>query len=173
MIKTGAIYGFDDVTNIHHSALHREINSFRVVEKGRCLDLVHGEWEGLNAAAAQLSRGRTTRIRLHSLEGFPHTGCGCFRMIMFKTELPRPGIGIMNSGYGGRAPDGRTWRDLHYALGGKQTAGLAGAAPSYLHSPKFLKAHGGWSSVVWVSPKIAAAAGNALPEGVEVGPEDG
>ena len=122
MIKTGALYGYDDVTNIHHSALHREINSFRVVEKGRCLDPVHGEWEGLNASAAQLSRGRTTRIRLHSLERFPHTGCGCFRMIMFKTDLPRPGIGIMNSGYGGRAPDGRTWRDLHYALGGKQTA---------------------------------------------------
>jgi acetyl-CoA decarbonylase/synthase complex subunit beta len=173
MIKTGAQYGYDDVTNIHHSALHREINSFRIVEKGRCLDPVHGEWEGLNAGAAKLSRGRTTRVRLHSLEGFPHTGCGCFRMIMFKTDLPRPGIGIMNAGYGGRAPDGRTWRDLHYALAGKQTAGLAGAAPSYLRSPKFLKAHGGWRSVVWVTPKIAAAAGDALPKGVEVGPEDG
>jgi hypothetical protein len=173
MIKTGAHYGYDDVTNIHHSALHREINSFRVAEKGRCLDPVHGEWEGLNAGAAQLSRGRTRRVRLHSLDEFPHTGCGCFRMIMFKTGLPRPGIGIMNSGYGGRAPDGRTWRDLHYALAGKQTAGLAGAAPSYLHSPKFLKAHGGWSSVVWVTPKIAAAAGEALPEGVEIGPEEG
>ena len=33
--------------------------------------------------------------------------------------------------------------------------------------------HGGWSSVVWVTPKIAAAAGDALPKGVEVGPEDG
>jgi len=173
MIKTGALYGYDDVTNIHHSALHREINSFRVVEKGRCLDPVHGEWEGLNAGAARLSHGRTTRVRLHSLDEFPHTGCGCFRMIMFKTDLPRPGIGIMNSGYAGHAPDGRTWRDLHYALGGKQTPGLAGAAPSYLHSPKFLKAHGGWNSVVWVAPKIAAAAGRALPEGVEIGPEDG
>ena len=172
MIKTGALYGYDDVTNIHHSALHREINSFRAIEKGRCLDPLTGEWEGLNAGAAQLSHGRTTRIQLHSLDRFPHTGCGCFRMIMFKTDLPRPGIGIMNSGYAGRAPDGRTWRDLHYALAGKQTAGLAGAAPPYLHSPKFLKAHGGWGSVVWVTPKIAAAAGETLPQGVEVGPAD-
>ena len=34
----------------------------------------------------------------------------------------------------------------------------AGAAPAYLFSNKFLKDHGGWSSVVWVSPKVAELA---------------
>ncbi|MDK1030499.1 MAG: hypothetical protein QGD94_00670 [Planctomycetia bacterium] len=169
MIKTGALYGYDDMSNIHHSRLQRDINSFQVAEKGRCLDADTGEWEGLNAKVAELSQGRTRRVQLHSLDEAPHTGCGCFRLIMFKTEGPRPGIAIMSAGYGGRAPDGRSWSDLHYALTGKQTPGMAGASPPYLFSARFLKAHGGWKSVVWVSPQIAEAMGEKLPPHVEVG----
>jgi acetyl-CoA decarbonylase/synthase complex subunit beta len=170
-IKTGALYGYDDMSNIHHSKLHRQVNSFQVMDKGRCLDPVRGEWEGVNAAASQLSHGRTTRVQLHCLDQFPHTGCGCFRMIMFTTDTPRDGIGIMAAGYEGHAPDGRGWPDLHYSLAGKQTPGVAGAAPNYLRSGKFLQAHGGWDAVVWVSPKIAAVMGDDLPDHVDVGPE--
>ena len=185
MIKTGALYGYDDMSSIHHRALHAGINSFGVASKGEPVDAEAGEWSGVNAAAARLSGGRTVRIQLHSLDEAPHTGCGCFQLIMFKTEEPRsgvqsgaggagrklPGVGIMDRKYQGAAPDGRTWRDLHYILGGKQAPGVAGASPSYLRSGKFLKAHGGWKSVVWCSPKIAAIMGGDLPEGVEVGPE--
>lgn len=169
MIKTGALYGYDDMTNIHHSRLHRDINSFRVLDKGRCLDSLRGEWEGVNAAAAQLTGGRTTRIQLHCIDEFPHTGCGCFRLILFKTDLPKPGIGIMDAQYEGAAPDGRRWVDLHYALAGKQTPGMAGACPAYLTSPKFLQAHDGWRSVVWVSPNVAGIMGKGLSNGVLVG----
>jgi len=169
MIKTGALYAYDDMSNIHHSDLHRHLNSFRTIEKGECLDAVRGEWTGINAAAAELTHGRTPRVCLHSVDDAPHTGCGCFRLIMFRTELPRPGIGIMNAGYEGVCPDGRRWDDLHYALAGKQTPGMAGAAPSYLFSAKFLQAHGGWGSVVWVSPGIAKIMGERLPPGGAVG----
>ena len=155
-IKTGALYGYDDMTNIHHRKLHVGINSFGTCSKGELLDPTAGEWSGANQAAARLTGGRITRVQLHSLNEAPHTGCGCFQLILFKTELPKPGIGIMERGYKGRAPDGRTWRDLHYALGGKQTVGLAGAAWGYLQSPKFLASHGGRKSVVWASPKVAA-----------------
>jgi CO dehydrogenase/acetyl-CoA synthase beta subunit len=89
---------------------------------------------------------------------------------MFKTSAPRPGIGIMHRGYKGQAPDGRTWSDLHYALTGKQTPGMAGGSPAYLVSPKFLAAHDNWQSVVWVSPKIATLMGERLPPDVAVGP---
>ncbi len=171
MIKTGALYGFDDMTDIHHRAPHAGMNSFGTCPKGGCLDAAAGEWSGANAAAGRLTGGRTRRVQLHALDAAPHTGCGCFRLIMFRTELPRPGIAIMDRGYKGRAPDGRTWRDLHYALAGKQTPGMAGATAGYLASPKFLAAHGGWVGVVWASPKIAAAAGSRLPAGIEVGPE--
>jgi hypothetical protein len=154
-IKTGALYGYDDMTNIHHRALHSGINSFGTCAKGDLLDPAAGEWSGVNTAAARLTGGRITRVQLHSLDEAPHTGCGCFQLILFKTDQPNLGIGIMERGYKGQAPDGRTWRDLHYALGGKQAAGLAGAAWEYLRSSKFLAAQGGWKSVVWVSPKVS------------------
>ncbi|NIA20549.1 MAG: hypothetical protein GWP05_00970 [Anaerolineaceae bacterium] len=161
----------EDMSNIHHSRLHRDINSFGVTEKGRCIDPPAGEWEGVNRTVTRLSKGRTRRVQLHSLDEAPHTGCGCFRIIMFKTDRPRPGIGLMAAGYEGCAPDGRAWKDLHYELAGKQTPGLAGAPPSYLRSAKFLQAHGGWKSVVWVCPKVAAIMGDCLPEDVAVGDE--
>lgn len=170
MIKTGALYGYDDMTNIHHSHMHREINSFRVVDKGECLDPLRGEWAGINAAVAELTQGRTKRIQLHCIDEVPHTGCGCFRLILFKTDLPKPGIGIMDAQYEGAAPDGRRWVDLHYALAGKQTPGMAGACPAYLSSEKFLQAHKGWSSVVWISPKIATMLHSRPPKGIMVGP---
>ncbi len=159
-IKTGAHYAYDDMTNIHHSWMHETINSYRVIEKGIRLDPEKGEWSGVNEAAAKHTHGRTPRIFLHSLGEHPHTGCGCFRLILFRTAKPQPGIGIMEAGFEGAAPDGRRWDDLHYALGGKQAPGIAGAAPAYLSSDKFLRDHGGWKSVVWVSPKVAELAGD-------------
>ena len=168
-IKTGAHYGYDDMSNIHHSHLHRTVNSFGIIEKGRLLDARRGVWEGVNAAASALSHGRTTRIELHCLDTHPTTGCGCFNLIMFKTDKPRPGIGVMDNRYEGRSPDGRSWGDLHYSLAGKQTPGVSGASPGYLSSKKFLAAHGGWKSVVWVSPRIATIVGDKLPKGIAIG----
>jgi CO dehydrogenase/acetyl-CoA synthase beta subunit len=57
------------------------------------------------------------------------------------------------------------------ALTGKQTPGMAGGSQDYLGSPKFLAAHDGWQSVVWVSPKIATFMGDGLPSDVQIGPE--
>lgn len=168
-IKTGALYGYDDMSNIHHRRMHSGVNSFGTCEKGERLNPQAGEWSGVNQAAAELTGGRTTRVQLHSLREAPTTGCGCFRMVMFETEQPRPGVAIMDRTYEGAAPDGRTWQDLHYALGGKQTPGMAGCSAAYLASPRFLAAHGGWDAVVWVSPKVASIAGDRLPEHVVVG----
>lgn len=168
MIKTGALYGYDDMSGIHHRVLHADVNSFGMAPKGDPVDPLVGEWSGINQAASRLTGGRTRRIQLHSLDEAPTTGCGCFQLVAFQMES---GIGVMQRGYAGKAPDGRTWEDLHYALAGKQTPGIAGASPGYLRSPKFLAAHGGWESVVWVSPKIAAVMGKELPDSVEVGPE--
>jgi hypothetical protein len=170
-IKAGALYNYDDMSNIHHSQLHRQMNSFGLTDKGRLIDEKAGEWEGVNAAVARLSHGRTKRVTLHALGDAPPTGCGCFRLIMFKTDKPRPGIAIMERGYVGRVPDGRSWRDLHYALAGKQTPGIAGADFPYLLSQKFLAGEGGWSAVVWVSPKIAAIMADKLPSTIEIGPQ--
>jgi acetyl-CoA decarbonylase/synthase complex subunit beta len=170
MLKTGALYSYDDMTNIHHGHLQQGVNSFVIIDKGTCLGPQRGEWSGVNAHVVRMTRGRTRRVFLHSLDGCPHTGCGCFQMILFGTDKPRPGIGVMERGYAGRAPDGRQWKDLHYQLAGKQAPGLTGAAVAYLKSPKFLLADGGWASVVWVSPKVKALMGDCLPASVDVGP---
>jgi acetyl-CoA decarbonylase/synthase complex subunit beta len=168
-VRTGAFYGYDDMSNIHHRILHARINSFGVCAKGDAIDPIAGEWSGVNEAVSRLTGGRIARVQLHSLKEAPHTGCSCFQLVMFETDKPRPGIGIMNRGYKGSAPDGRTWGDLHYALSGKQTPGMAGASPGYLMSSKFLAAHDGWKSVVWVSPRVAAIMGDRLPATVHVG----
>ena len=97
MLKTGACHSYDDLTNIHHSRLQRYVNSFCAIDKGQCLDAHRGEWSGVNAHAAKMTQGRTKRVFLHRLDGFPHTGCGCFQMILFRTNTPRAGIGIMGA----------------------------------------------------------------------------
>ncbi len=168
MIKTGALYAYDDMTNIHHSIQHRMINSFQSFNKGKCLDPLRGEWSGSNEQIRRLTHGRTRRVLLHTLKDNPHTGCGCFNLIMFETDKPSKGIGIMDRSFKGKCPDGRSWTDLHYKLGGKQAPGFAGASSGYLFSKKFLQADGGWESVVWVSPKISRIMGNKLPLSVIV-----
>ena len=169
MIKTGAHYGLDDMSNIHHRALHSNMNSFNACPKREAIDPIAGEYAGLNETMWRLTGGRVKRVQLHALGDAPHTGCGCFKLIMFRTELPRAGVAIMGRGFKGKAPDGRTWEDLHYALGGKQAPGIAGASQGYLTSRKFLAAEGGWESVVWVTPDIAKTVGADLPSGIEVG----
>jgi acetyl-CoA decarbonylase/synthase complex subunit beta len=161
MIKTGAHYGYDDGW-IHHSKLHRDLNSFFTIDKGECIDPLAGEWAGVNAHAAKETAGRTSRIQLHSLSDAPTTGCGCFHFIMFRTDQPRPGVAIMHAGWEGKAPDGRRWSDLHYELGGKQAPGVSGCSAGYFSSKKFLQAEGGWKSVVWVTGKVAAIAAKRL-----------
>ncbi len=169
LIKTGALYGYDDMSNIHHSAMYRELNVFGVFGKGECLDPVCGEWSGANQQIAGLSQGRTDRVFLHSIDDLPHTGCGCFGLIIFRMAQPKAGIGIMARGEEGHTPDDRTWEDLYYNQTGKQTPGSTGATTAYLRSRKFLQAHGGWKGVTWVSPKVAAMMGSDLPDHVEVG----
>ncbi|MFC1607586.1 hypothetical protein ACFL47_06400 [Candidatus Latescibacterota bacterium] len=172
MIKTGALYAYDDMSNIHHNIQNRAINSFQAFDKGTIIDSETGEWSGVKEQIRRMTHGRTRRMLLHSLKENPHTGCGCFRLIVFETDQPYPGIGIMDRSFKGTCPDGRSWDELHYALGGKQAPGIAGAAPNYLTSPKFLQADGGWGKVVWVSPGIAKTMGDRLPSSVIIGEDE-
>jgi len=169
MIKTGALYQYDDMTSIHHNIQHRLINSFQWFEKGKCIDPLRGEWTGINEQVRRMTHGRTRRVLLHTLKENPHTGCGCFRLIMFETDSPRKGIAVMDRAYKEKCPDGRTWKDLHYTVGGKQAPGFAAGSQGYLFSKKFLQGDGGWDGIVWVSPGIAKMMGEKLPESVVVG----
>jgi len=72
------------MTNVHHKPLHLDMNLYGVLEKGELLDSVKGEWSGVNQNAIENTKDRTSRVFLHSLDDFPHTGCSCFRLIILE-----------------------------------------------------------------------------------------
>lgn len=167
-IKVGALYEYDDMTNVHHNPLHLDMNLYGVVKKGELLDPLKGEWAGVNQYAAENTKGRTSRIFLHSMDDFPHTSCSCFRIIIFRMDK---GIGIIDYSFKGQAPDGRSWRDLHYQVGGKQISGIVTSSFDYLFSPKFLAANGSWRDIIWVSPRVAEKAQQFLHDNIQIGIE--
>jgi acetyl-CoA decarbonylase/synthase complex subunit beta len=134
-----------------------------MVAKGRCLDAGRGEYEGINAAAERLTEGVVQRVFLHSLDGFPHTSCGCFHYLAFRIE--GRGIGVMHRAFDGAAPNGQTWDSLANKAGGKQADGVTGLAAGYLRSPMFLKADGGLGAVVWATTKVLDEVRDLLPPG--------
>jgi acetyl-CoA decarbonylase/synthase complex subunit beta len=109
-------------------------------------------------------------VHLHSLRRYPHSNCGCFQFLAFWLES-RQGIGVMERGWAGVAPEGRTWDSLANAAGGKQAPGIVGVSEVYLKSNKFLKGDGGHAAVRWASPKAFEAIQSLVPDAgkVEVG----
>ncbi|GAG35338.1 unnamed protein product, partial [marine sediment metagenome] len=129
-----------------------------VIPKGRCLDAERGEYSGVNEAVRRLSGGKVQRVFLHSLNDYPGTSCGCFRCVGFRIE--GYGVGVMISGWKGRAPNGETWDTLANRASGKQADGVAGFRPPYLRSPKFLQADGGLDSIVWLNQDLLDQVGD-------------
>lgn len=117
--------------------------------KGQVLDAVKGEYEGINQVVEGYTEGRTKRIYLHSIFGYPHTACSCFGAVAF--HIPEvDGIGLIERGYSGTTPDGRNWDEIANSVAGKQSSGYMSMGRSYLASTKFLQGDGGWKRVVWM-----------------------
>jgi acetyl-CoA decarbonylase/synthase complex subunit beta len=138
-------------------------NPSQIIEKGDCLDSSKGEYEGLNKSTAERTGGKVSRVYLHSIFNYPHTACSCFQNVAF--YIPRvDGIGLMNRGYTGEAPDGSTWTKLANKIAGRQYhAGAASFSVGYMKSAKFLQGDGGWERVVWITENLKKAAGDAIP----------
>lgn len=124
------------------------------IEKGKCLDPVKGEYEGVNEAARQRSLGEISRICLYTGFGYPHTSCGCFEGIAF--FMPDvEGYGIVHRGFRGPTVNGLPFSSMaDSTAGGRQIDGFHGISLEYLRSRKFLKADGGWNAVVWMPLEI-------------------
>jgi len=135
-----------------------------LVEAGECLDLVRGEYLGVNLSTEERTEGRVNRVFLHSIFGSPHTACSCFQNATY--YIPEvDGIAIMNRGFEGESPGGMTWTKLGNMLAGRQyKGGAATIATAYLRSRKFLQADGGYERVVWMSNFLKKAAGDAIPQ---------
>lgn len=149
--KAAARFGTDVVP--WKRPTERSLPTRKVFAKGRLLDAVKGEYEGVNRVYAEMTRESLQRVYLHSLRDFPHTSCGCFQALAFWIE-PVQGIGIMLRNSEAVTPTGETWATLANRAGGKQSPGIMGVSLSYLRSPRFLSGDGGIANVVWVDSEL-------------------
>jgi len=128
------------------------------IPKGRTIDHVKGEWEGVNKFVYENSNRKVERFCAYSLLEAPMTSCGCFECIVAILPLAN-GVMVVNREFQDITPSGMSFGELASATGGgAQTPGFVGVGRLYLSSPKFLSADGGVKRIVWM-PK-------ALKEGI-------
>mgnify|MGYP005836314633 CR=1 FL=1 len=131
------------------------------VPKGRVIDLVKGQWEGVNAFVYQASNKSVERFNAYSLMEDPMTSCGCFECIL--AILPEPtgmvrGVMIVNREYPGMTPCGMAFTTLAGSVGGGlQTPGFLGIGRLYIVSRKFILAEGGLPRVMWMPKELKEA----------------
>lgn len=132
------------------------------VEKGRCIDPLRGQWEGVNEVVREKSRGHLEIFNNYSLMEFPMTSCGCFECIM--AILPEAnGVMIVNREYLGMTPCGMKFSTLAGSVGGgQQTPGFLGHSRLYITSRKFILAEGGLPRVVWMPKELKEMIGDRL-----------
>ena len=133
------------------------------IPKGKCVDPIKGEYEGVNEVVAKRSLGAVKRVYLYSMFEYPHTSCGCFECIAF--YVPEvDGIGFVHRGFRGPAVNGLPFSTMAAQTGGGiQTEGFLGIGIEYFRSPKFFQADGGWNRVVWLPSDLKERIKDAIP----------
>jgi acetyl-CoA decarbonylase/synthase complex subunit beta len=136
------------------------------IAKGELIDAEKGEYAGVNTVVKQKSLGEVTKIGLYTAFGCPHTSCGCFEGVAF--YIPEvDGFGIVDRGFKEPTVNGLPFSTLaDSTAGGRQVDGFHGISIEYMRSPKFLKADGGWSRVVWMPASVKERVAAFVPEDV-------
>jgi acetyl-CoA synthase len=125
--------------------------------KGRTIDHVKGEWEGVNKFVYERSNRKVERFCAYSLLESPMTSCGCFECIVAILPLAN-GVMVVNREFLSVTPSGMSFGELaSVAGGGAQTPGFLGVGRLYLSSPKFLAADGGVKRIVWMPKQLKEA----------------
>lgn len=124
------------------------------VVKGRTIDEVKGQWEGVNRFVYQKSNGSLERFNAYSIMEDPMTSCGCFECIM--AIVPEGnGFMIVNREFPGMTPCGMPFSTLAGSVGGgSQTPGFLGVGRLYVASRKFISADGGLARMVWMPKEL-------------------
>ena len=132
------------------------------VKKGRCLDEVKGQWEGINEYLVQKSNGNLQKFNAYSIIEEPMTSCGCFECIT--VVLPETnGVMIVNREFTGMTPVGMTFSTMAGQVGGGvQTPGFIGMGKMYITSQKFISAEGGIKRVVWMPQELKEEIGERV-----------
>jgi acetyl-CoA synthase len=134
------------------------------VPKGRCLDPVLGEWEGVNKFVYEHSNRNVERFTIYSLMDSPMTTCGCCECVM--AIIPEAnGVMIVNRDDYSMTPCGMTFTTLMGTVGGGlQTPGMMGHSKLYVTSKKFIPVQGGIKRVVWLSKNVKEQFAEELKE---------
>jgi len=132
------------------------------VKKGRVIDDLKGQWEGVNEFVYRTSNKSVEKFNAYSLMEDPMTSCGCFECIM--AILPEcNGVMIVNREYPGMTPCGMAFTTLAGSVGGGlQTPGFLGIGRLYITSRKFIRAEGGLPRVVWMPKELKEAMADRL-----------
>jgi len=124
------------------------------IPKGRTIDPVKGEWEGVNKFVYEHSNRKVERFCAYSLLEAPMTSCGCFECIVAILPLAN-GVMVVNREYQDVTPSGMSFGELASVTGGgAQTPGFLGVGRLYLSSPKFISADGGIKRIVWMPKQL-------------------
>jgi len=130
--------------------------------KGKAIDAVKGQWEGVNEVIYSKSNKQIQRFNAYTIMEDPETGCGCFECII--ALIPEAnGFMVVNREYSGSTPIGMTFSSLAGSVGGGvQTPGFMGVGRLYLVSKKFLLADGGLKRIVWMTKELKASLAEKL-----------
>ncbi len=134
------------------------------VEKGKEIDTIRGEFEGVNRFVKKASHGEVDRCSLYSVMEYPMTCCGCFECIV--VMLPEVnGFLVVNREFKGETPAGMSFSTLAGTIGGgAQTPGFAGISKGFILSDRFLQAEGGIRRLVWMPAVLKEEIGPRLRE---------
>ncbi|MFH1287969.1 MAG: acetyl-CoA decarbonylase/synthase complex subunit alpha/beta [bacterium] len=143
------------------------------VTKGKIIDPVKGQWEGVNEFVYNKSNQAISIFNAYSMMDNPMTSCGCFECII--ALLPEAnGIMIVNRGFTEMTPCGMKFSTLAGSVGGgNQTPGFLGVGRLYLTSKKFLLSDGGIKRIVWMPKELKEQLKEGIQKrGVEAGVPD-
>lgn len=121
------------------------------IRLGRQIDAKKGTWEGLDDYVSLRSHGAVRELSMYSIMQSPMCACGGFQSVV--VLIPEAnGVMIVSQEDDSMTPAGLTFSSLaSIAADGQQTPGVLGVGKSYLISPKFILAEGGFKRVVWMS----------------------
>ncbi|MCM8778637.1 MAG: acetyl-CoA decarbonylase/synthase complex subunit alpha/beta [Candidatus Omnitrophica bacterium] len=124
------------------------------IKKGRGIDELRGEWEGINKFVYETSKHTIERFHHYSIMSFPESSCGCFECIV--AVIPEAkGVMIVNREFSGDTPLGMSFSALAGSVGGgNQVPGFLGIGKLFISSRKFLKADGGIKRIVWMPKEL-------------------
>jgi acetyl-CoA synthase len=137
------------------------------VPKGRLIDPVKGEWEGVNQFVFEHSGGNVDRFTIYSLMDAPMTTCGCCECVMI--VIPEAnGVMVVSREDLSMTPSGMTFTTLMASVGGgQQNPGMMGHGKIYMLSDKFISVEGGLRRVVWLSKNLKGEYGEEINARVE------